>query len=423
MFKSIIVYNFILVLRYVHKLPAECRQIIDELSERCRLESLTLYVGTIITKSLLYARKPRMTDLEVIASLVSKASRMQSFSLKSWPIYPGLKSVDVLKNLVYNPRLVALEKLSLYYQNPERATWASLNAILPGPEEILTTVQHFHYLRSLSLRSTMLSEEIIQELSRSHHVPLGKLAVFVTYSRNEEEGGIPWISDKTWLDLKRRSPELKVEFSIMTRMPFVELAGLLKPEIPVAALGFMRYSRCDAQDLQSITDKYKGTLEKFICLLSELEDVDEPLMHMVQKCSKLTYLVFHGLLKSATALNLAKIRNKNWLEYELMEENIITDDQFEGYFDQEGEQQVVGQRESGEYYLIRSDKLRQEQSEEERDQILVDLSKRASSILQQRWFPLNKSVINERLTSGHAGSIVVPEKFLQNMQAAAAVHT
>ena len=209
----------------------------------------------------------------------------------------------------------------------------------------------------------------------------------------------------------------------MTRIPFVELAGLLKPEIPVSALGFMRYSRCDAQDLLSITDKYKATLEKFICLQSELEDVDEPLMHMVQRCSKLTYLVFHGLLKITTAFNLAKIRNHNWFEYELMEENIITDDQFEGYYDQEGEQQVVGQRESGEYYLIRSDRLRQEQSEEERDEILLDLSNRVSSILQQRWFPLSKSVINERLTSGHAGSIIVPEKFLRNMQAAAAVHS
>ena len=187
---------------------------------------------------------------------------MQSFSLKSWPIYPGLKSVNVLKNLVENPKLVALEKLSLYYQNPERATWASLNAILPGPEEILTTVQHFQYLRSLSLRSTMLSEEIIYELSKSYHVPLEKLAVFVTYSRNDGEGGIPWISDKAWLDLKERSPGIKVEFSIMTRIPFVELAGLLKPEIPVAGLGFMRYSRCDVQDLQSIADKYGENLRK-----------------------------------------------------------------------------------------------------------------------------------------------------------------
>ena len=106
-----------------------------------------------------------------------------------------------------------------------------------------------------------------------------------------------------------------------------------------------------------------------------------------------------------------------------MEENIITDDKFEGYFNQEGEQQVVGQRESGEYYLLRSERIRQEQSEEDRDKILVDLSTQVSSILQQRWFPLSKRVIDDRLTTGHTGSIVVPEKFLLNMQAAAAVHS
>ena len=409
--------------RYVHKLPTECRQIIDELSERCRLEGLTLCVGTIITKSILFARKPRTTELEVIASLVSKAFRMQSFNLKSWPIYPGLRSVNILENLVGNPRLAALERLSLYYQNPERATWASLNAILPSADEILKTVEHFQYLRSLRIRSTMLSEKIVQELSRSYHTPLERLAVFVTYSRNDDEGGVPWISEKAWLNLKARSPNLKVEFSIMTRIPFIELAGLLKPEIPVSSLGFMRYSRCDIQDLQSITDKYKETLEKFVCLLSaELEDVDEELTMMVQKCSKLTYLVFHGLIKNSTALNLAKFRHKNWLCYELMEENIVTDEEVEGYFDADGEQQVVGQRESGEYYLIRSDKRRQEQTDENRDEILKDLATQVSTCLQQRWFPLSKDVINERLVSGHAGSLVVPEKFLQNVQEATNDH-
>ncbi len=405
--------------RYVHKLPAECRRIIDELSERCRLESLTLCVGTIITKNILYAKKPRQTDLEAIASLVSKAFRLQSFNLRSWPIYPGLQSVNILENLVGNPKLSTLESLSLYYQNPETATWASLNAILPSPENILLTMEHFQYLKCLRLRSTMLSEDIILELGKSYHAPLERLAVFVTYSRHDDEGGVPWISDKAWLKLKQRSPDLKVEFSIMTRMPFVELAGLLKPEIPVSSLGFMRYSRCDTQDIQSIADKYHATLQKFVCLLSELEDADEALLSLVNKCSNLNYFVFHGVLRCATVLALAESRNKDWLVYELMEENILTDNEAESLFQGEGERQIVGQRESGEYYLLRSDQLRlEQQSEAERDGILVELSARVSGVLEQRWFPLSSGVITERLTSGHAGSIVVPEKFLLNMQAA-----
>ncbi len=402
----------------MHKLPRECRQIIDELGERCRLESLTLCVGTIVTKSILHATKPRSTDLEVISSLVSKAFRLQSFNLKSWPIYPGLRTVNILENLVKNPKLLALEKLGLFYQNPERATWASLNAILPSPSEILTAVEHFQYLKWLSLRSTMLSEEIVVELSRSYHVPLERLAVFVTYSKHDEEGGIPWISSAAWLKLNQRSPELRVEFSIMTRIPFVELAGLLKPEIPVSSLGFMRYSRCDAQDLQSITDKFHKSLEKFVCLLPELECVDEDLIAMVQACSKLTYLVFHGTLSISSALRLAELKHKKWFVFELMEENIITDTEAV-YLNLEGEQQVVGQRESGEYFLVRAERLRrEEQSELERDALLADLSTRVSGVTQQRWFPLGRKLIEERLKTGHAGSMLVPEKYLQEAQAA-----
>ncbi len=132
----------------------------------------------------------------------------------------------------------------------------------------------------------------------------------------------------------------------MTRIPFVDLAGLLKPDIPVASIGFMRYSRCDSHDLESITDKYHRTLEKFVCLLSEAEGVDYELVKMAVKCQKLTYLVFHGLIQHNTIVALAQERGKDWFNLEFMEENITTDSHPIGEME-EGEKQIVGQRESG----------------------------------------------------------------------------
>ncbi len=128
--------NILSFFRYIHKFPKECKEVINALSTRCRLESLTLAIGTVVTKNILFLRKTNNTDLEIIASLVATAFRLQSFNLQSWPMYPGLRTVNIMKVLRDNRKLQPLERLSLYYQNPERATWASLNAILPEPQEV-----------------------------------------------------------------------------------------------------------------------------------------------------------------------------------------------------------------------------------------------------------------------------------------------
>ncbi len=68
---------------------------------------------------------------------------------------------------------------------------------------------------------------------------------------------------------------------------------------------------------------------------------------------------------------------------------------------------------TGEYYLLRSDAfLEEEQTEEQRDGVLTQLAHDVSCITTQRWFPLSNATIEERLVAGHAGSLVVPEKYL-----------
>ena len=68
---------------------------------------------------------------------------------------------------------------------------------------------------------------------------------------------------------------------------------------------------------------------------------------------------------------------------------------------------------------MRSDALlAEEQTEEQRDSVLTQLAHDVSCITTQRWFPLSKATIEERLVSGHAGSLVVPEKYLTDRVAA-----
>ena len=78
-------------------LPQECLEVLDALSTNCRLESLTLAVGTIVTKEDLYSVKARDTDLEVLANIVARAFKMKKFVLKSWPLYRNMKGINILQ--------------------------------------------------------------------------------------------------------------------------------------------------------------------------------------------------------------------------------------------------------------------------------------------------------------------------------------
>ena len=393
---------------FIDRFPQECTKVITELSTRCRLESLTLDVGVLISKTDFSREKPRKTDLKMLVSLVAHAFRMKSFNLKAWPMYRGMEKVDILDALRANKKLQYLEKLSIFWRSAEDATWATQNAILPSPKEMLKVSKQFLYMRSLSLRSSMLSDEIILELAQSYHVPLERLEVLVTYSMHDSNGAIPEIQSASWKALTDHCPSLQVEFSIVTRMPFIELAGLLKPEVPVAALGFMKYARVGAQDLQSITDKYSRSLKKFVSY-ADTEGLDDDLVTLVTKCPHLIYFVYHGEIHQRTVQTLAKIRAADWFYFQVLEKSVLTSETTPA----QDTEIVVGKRSSGEFYLARTEQMLLEDREEElREERLKDLATSVSAILKQKWYPMDVKVIEASLEGG-AASTLHPERTLQ----------
>ena len=403
------------IVGFVDRFPPQCKQVIVELAERCRLERLTLDVGVILSKGAFDQNVPRKVELGVLVSLVANAFRLKGLTLKAWPMYRGIQKVDVLEALKSNPKLQGLERLDLFWQSAEGSTWATLNAILPAPTLMLDTVRHFTNLQYLSLRSTMLCQDVIMELAKPGHAPMKKLAILVTYSRYYAQESVPEISSAAWKYLSERSPEMEVEVTVVTRMPFIELAGFLKPEIPLSAIGFMKYSSLRVDDLESIRDKYKRTLRKFVSLVEPDERLDEYLKSLAINSPHLTYLVYHGSLYHRTILELAAIRGTNWYRFNIPEQSIDFSDPSSE--DDIGEEVVVVCMPDGSVELADHLRHADHDPEEHREQLVIDLIRAVSKITGCKWRPLDMKVEEERLAEG-ATSVIQTEGVVRALQQA-----
>lgn len=315
------------VVGFLDRFPTECQHLIMTLSKRCRLESLTLDVGTLHTKYDFFSNLPRKVELDILVKFVANAFRLKCFYLKAWPLSTNTTEVQLLEALKENPKLKNLEKLGLFWQGAGSTDWTTLNATLPSPDHILSVVQHFNNVCQLGLRSPMLTEDIIEALCQSHRVRMEKLSILITYTGFELLGGNQEIPSATWKKLRQHSPQLEVEMTVATRMPFVDLAGYLKPEIPVSTLEFMKHSRLGHEDLVSICDKYFQTLSKFLSF-NDSEGLDASLKLLVTHCQKMTYLVFHGNLNYRTVMELASLRGPKWHSFRVLGKAIqLTDTQ------------------------------------------------------------------------------------------------
>ena len=62
-------------------------------------------IGGMITKDDFMLRKARETDMKAFCDIVTKAYRLKCFDLRSWPMYPGMTSANILVDLWSNPNI------------------------------------------------------------------------------------------------------------------------------------------------------------------------------------------------------------------------------------------------------------------------------------------------------------------------------
>ncbi len=396
-------------------IPDDCKAVIEELKHRAtRIETLILDADIIITERDILSNDVKYSDLDPFIDLVQNAADLKSITIRSWPNYRGLKSGDILGALIQKEKSLGLKKLALYWESARDATWATLNAILPPHDTMTALMKNFSNLVALSLRSSMINEDILKQLSRKDHAPIEKLNILITFSRQEPQKHLPEIQEGTWQMLRDHSPELLVEFTVVTRIPYADLANFMKPNIPVGGLGFMKYARIGKYDLQDISHKYAQTLQKFICL-ADPEDLDEQIVDMVTKCKNLIYFVHHGFMSYVTVRELAQIRGDKWYKFEVYENNIITQ-----ILDPvEDENVIVSRNDEGGLFLVRHQY--QEQTMEERTQILGQLCLDVSDYVGYIWGTVGSNSVERVLATRRSNFSgyhyedlvkVVPTKYL-----------
>lgn len=386
--------------------------VLDDLGSNCRLRTFTLSCGTILTKRDVTTARARNLDLENLANIVARSVCMRRFILKAWPMYENaLSNVDILGVLRDNERIAELEALSLFWQDASESSWATLNAQLPSPDSMLATVNHFRFLKSLCLRSTMISNKVIKELAEGRRAPLSRLGILLTFSRQEPNGGIPEISYDTWNALKAKSPNLGVDITVVTRIPYDNLHGFLKPELPLASINFMKYSRCSRDDLSSIADKYNQSLLKFVDY-SDGVDCDNHLVGLVTRCKVINYFQYYGKIHYSTVLHLARLRAQKWYHFQVNFDNIST----HALDTDHDDNQVIARHADGSVEIV--DGKMGDSNEDLLDGMVRDVGQ----IIGQKWQPINRKMVEEKLNIVESNIGIVPLKVALATEAAAAAN-
>lgn len=366
------------------KIEPDTREILSDLAKVCRLEHLVLEVGIMTSDFHRQGIKPFREDLIEIVQLVQSAFRLKRLEIVSWPMYPDLledEEVNVFEVMRKNTKLEMMESLSLFWMRDKQ--WSELAPILPSPNYTASLVLHYKHLQHLALRSPMLSEKLLTGLASESRTKLQFLQILIMYSAHNSDYAIPELSSSLWVALKTTSPQLKVECTIMSRVPDIELASILKPEIPLVAVNILKFSKCSPQLLRSLKDKFHSSLHSFICY-HDPTDCESSLLQMVIECSNLDTLIFHGQIHSPTVIKLANTR-KNWQQFEFVKKCIITEAMADDYFDDDI---VIGHSATGGLVQVEMIRFHGMESEGEREQALHEMCTQVSKKLNYNWQPV-----------------------------------
>ena len=338
---------------YIQPFDNDSKMLLDHLAHECRLESLSIKLGPLTSSdneiSHVSRRLSNYQDLPLVVCLVQNATRLKRLSLVSWPFFESIgDNKDIFSALVNNEKLISLESLNFFFPELKSSQWTDRIPKLPSPELTLKVVSQLKNVTQLALRSPMLSDELILELSKKK-VPLLSFKILVMYSRDSvlmKGFKVPDISSKAWTSLRQSSPELAVEYFVFNRVPQEQLGLMLQPEVQLSSINILTFGRCDKELVTILAERYHRTLRRFVCLCDS-PTCDEALLNLVRSCD-LTHLIYHGDISYKTVENLATLVKDQGQEiesFEFKEKNINTDEEY-------AEDVVVARdEESNEYYL------------------------------------------------------------------------
>ena len=342
--------------KMINKLSQEAVDVLQQLASVCRLQTLTLEIGQMVSYHQLYRGNFRIMsneyDLSAIEAFVQNAFRMKHLYLKTWPIISqdviSDKRPSVFTALLNNDKLKDLESIDFFWCDSN--VWSERLPVLPSPEMTITLVSHFQRLTTLSLRSPMMNEDLLKILAKTDRAKLKELKIFMQHHDMYDNYNIPNISSDTWKEFTRCNPGVWVHCKICTRIKHIDLANLLKPDCPLASITFMQYSMLDSESLNAMADMYHSTLCRFACYCN-ITSSSEELVNFVSKCTKLNHFSYFGEINNITLITLAELRCSNWKEFLFQEKNVkYIDDEDE--FQDVDDDCVIARNAQGEFYQV-----------------------------------------------------------------------
>ncbi|XP_076446099.1 F-box/LRR-repeat protein 21-like [Babylonia areolata] len=364
------------------RMQDDFREILIHMSQVCRLEHLVLEVGLMTSDFHLYGLRPQQEDVQSILMLVATAFRLKKIEILSWPMFPEIfntAEVNVFEVMKKNAKLESLKSLSLFWMKNKQ--WSERMPLLPSPSYTFSLISHFRFLQHLAVRSPMLSDDLIQELASISRARLVTLKILVSYVAQDPKHSLPEISSSSWAALVRRSPRLAVEIAVMSRVPDVDMGAILRPEVPLTDFMILKYARCSEALVYSLREKFKNSLQSFICY-HDPSDCDKELLRLVESCRNLHTLVFHGQIHHSRLMAIVKQR-ESWKHFEVIENNIMTESAGEEFDDDT----VVGQGAGGDLVLVSLLRFHGQQTEEEREELMNALKAEVSKRIGYGWKP------------------------------------
>ena len=375
----------IIILGHLQQLSPQWERLFTEVGEQCRLESLTLELGRLTSRPFhLYGFAPKRTAVKAIISFVKNAFRMRHVHVRSWPMFQEIydnPECNIFQAMMSNPKMKDLESLSVFMMDKKETEWSERRPILLSPTATTALVTHFSYLTYLGLRSPMITQELIEELAEPTRTRMKIFGIFVHYlSPQKYPGfGIPSVPSSSWTKLIQRCPELQVELTIFLRVSHLDLANMIKPEVPVTSLTFMKYSGIDPFILNSMYTIHHKTFTKFYSYCDSKE-IDNELIEMVTKCKDLNEFVYYGDISVTTVTAIVEAAGARLQKFVVLEKNIQIPDQVEADDDE-----VIRMNEAGELVMVEF--LKFHQSEDLRQEQLAEMRKRVSECLGYDWSP------------------------------------
>ncbi|XP_063414811.1 F-box/LRR-repeat protein 21-like isoform X2 [Mytilus trossulus] len=317
-------------------MPEDWHPVLLKLSNQCSLEKLILKVGTFSPQCEPLRTKiprPPKEDMLVLLSLIRNAKRIKQLVIQCWPFLPDYpEDQDIIKVIARNPTFHRLEHLSILW--PDSSQMLSVyQPTLPNRRMVLELVSHLKNLKSLRLRSTMLSNDLLKEFAHCERVDkLQLMKIYVTHGKSNPQLHIPFINPSSWKCLTDINPNFSVNCWVIPRVQAAVLSNMLTFDCPLSTVVFLEWSRVNDLMLESITSKYSKTLKRFE-LYCGLTNYDTSLIRMVEECTSLTHLVIKSCtwygLHYRTVIELAKSRGSGWKTFQIDEKNVSMVDQID----------------------------------------------------------------------------------------------